>query len=360
VPEDAVTLGWQAPEGCPDEHFVLDRVSRLADEQSPPEAPIHVTARIEPVGDGFRLWLEMIEGTSLWQQQFDDPSCAALAEAASVVIALAIGRERSKTALEPQEPTSAGSNEASGTAQVDTATEPDTGPALSAWSPRMKPRVRRTLGLGSRQTSPLHPGKPPSGSRWQRPPHAGSPRPTAGEPSPTLGWKSALVGAFVQAGVIGDFGALPASAPGLLIGAGLEGREGRSVLVSGSFLPTTRGTSDKVPEVGGDFRLRTATVAGCQATQGTPASLELCVGVELGQLRASGVHGDWSDTRKHLWLAPGADAGAELHLGRASALVSVGGVVPLVRKDYTMDNAGSIHQPNWLAGRLAVVARYRL
>jgi hypothetical protein len=166
------------------------------------------------------------------------------------------------------------------------------------------------------------------------------------------GRKSALLGGFLQAGLLGDLGSLPKPAAGVPIGAGVEGREGWSVVLTGAFVRKTRGTSDEVSGVGGEFRLRTATVAGCQAAHASPTSLQICLGSEVGPFRAEGVDGDWSEVRRHVRLAPRADAGAQLHLGRASAVVSVGAVVPLVRKEYVMDNAGRIHQPSWLAESL--------
>jgi hypothetical protein len=324
--EDRVTLGWDAPEGCPDAAFVLARVEQLADEGSTPDVPIRVTARIERVGTGFRLSLEMKERASRWDQEFEDPSCAQLAETASVVIALAVGREHSNS--EEPEP---GAPSGSGPDRQDTATNPGAEPVLPTWGPKMKPSTRRTLAPGPRTTPALPPQRQKPGS-------------TAG---------------LVQVGVIGDLGALPAPAAGLQLGAAIEGRKGWSGLLSVAFLPKTRSTSDEAAKAGGKFRLTTATVAGCQATDTTPASLQLCLGVELGQLRAWGVDGAWSNLREHLWLAPRADVGVEVRQGLASAVVSLGAVVPLVRKEYVMENAGPIHQPNWLTGRLGVAARQR-
>jgi hypothetical protein len=155
--QDTVTLSWQAPEGCPDGQFVLARVSKIAGEQSPRELSVHVTARIERAGAGFRLWLEMTEGTARWHQQFEDPSCAQLAETASVVIALAVGHERSEPAVQSEQLAStdlaSGSSPASGSVGSDTAAEPAAEPVLPAWGLGIGPLARRTSALAPRQAA---------------------------------------------------------------------------------------------------------------------------------------------------------------------------------------------------------------
>ncbi|MBX3207130.1 MAG: hypothetical protein KF764_18935 [Labilithrix sp.] len=103
-------LAWDAPAGCPDAAFVTARVEAIL--RGPPAAPVAVVARgtVERAGAAYHLALTLRTGDLEETRAFDAATCAALAEAAAVVVALAIDPSRDDASTErtpPPEPTPA-------------------------------------------------------------------------------------------------------------------------------------------------------------------------------------------------------------------------------------------------------------
>lgn len=130
-------LAWEAPAGCPDAASVTARVEAIL--RGPPAAPVAVVARgkVERAGATFRLALTLRTGDLEETRAIDAGSCAALAEAAAVVVALAIDPSKEDASPEPAAP-------------PEPPPPPEPAPPPSAPAPRRKPK------------RPPPPSRPPS------------------------------------------------------------------------------------------------------------------------------------------------------------------------------------------------------
>jgi hypothetical protein len=81
---------WSAPAGCPSGQDVRGEIDRLA--RMPPgrtAAPLSVDARVEPRGARWLLHLRTLREGLEGERELDADSCASLAHAAALVVALA-------------------------------------------------------------------------------------------------------------------------------------------------------------------------------------------------------------------------------------------------------------------------------
>lgn len=97
-----VRVRWQAPAGCPDEAEVQAQVASMLRASTTAPRPVDADAVVEAREDGFALRLRMDGGDA---REFEDPSCAVLAEATAVAVALAADPSASPIEPSPVEPT---------------------------------------------------------------------------------------------------------------------------------------------------------------------------------------------------------------------------------------------------------------
>ena len=98
-------LTWDAPESCPNTESIRQRVEQIL--RGPPSSSATVVARgkVETSSDGrFHLALTIRSGDLEETRALDAATCSALAEAAGVLIALAIDPSRTETSDAPVEP----------------------------------------------------------------------------------------------------------------------------------------------------------------------------------------------------------------------------------------------------------------
>ena len=84
---ERLALRWTAPEGCPDAASVERAVSRLVGESAQADQPLEVVATVSAQGDEWEVVLELA-GTS--RRVLRGRTCAAVADAAALIIALII------------------------------------------------------------------------------------------------------------------------------------------------------------------------------------------------------------------------------------------------------------------------------
>jgi len=85
----AMNLEWSAPAGCPEGHAVQEEVGKLLGDRAPGSPPLDVRAAILPAtGGGFSLTLVTHLDGVTGERTLSAPSCASLADAAALTLAL--------------------------------------------------------------------------------------------------------------------------------------------------------------------------------------------------------------------------------------------------------------------------------
>jgi hypothetical protein len=312
-----VNLRWSAPEGCPDAAHVTGEVDRLLGEESPrPAAQLDVaatvtrddggelTVRLETQGDGGARVRE-IKGTS----------CAAVADAAALLVALII------------DPVAASR-------------------AVPAPSPPVVP-------------PPPVPSPPPPA-----PPPPALPPPVPVPPSPP-GPASTLRPSLRLLGwTLADAGSLP----GISAAFG-----GKAVMViaplrfelGGGVWFDRRTTVPQQPSAGGNVGLAAGSADACWSFL-RPGPLELgpCLGFELGRLHADGFGGTTQGGGSVLWSAlQGGALFAWAPVRWIAGVLRLDAAVPFARPTFVIDVPAPVYvyRSSPVVGRatLAVEVRFR-
>ncbi len=241
-PDDGVTLQWNAPAECPDAQAVRDEATRRSQGE---RAQVDATGNVRAEGDEWVLELTLRSST-VEQRTIRATTCAALAEAAGLLIAVAADPTLAAAEQEP----------------------PSDPPPLVPIEP--PPVVE----------------EPPSGEVVLPGPIV-SPPPDRDPPR-----RRSRVRATIRVDAVGQFlRVLPAVA-----GFGFGGAIGamwpraRVELRAHWYLPSETTYTD-VPDAGGRVDLWTIAPAGCWAPTFARSrlSLPLCAGVELGGMRGRSI-----------------------------------------------------------------------
>ncbi|HTQ03107.1 MAG TPA: hypothetical protein VMI54_04595 [Polyangiaceae bacterium] len=300
-----ITLAWQAPADCPDRAALLARVAQLSSPRASgaDASSLDVRALVTLLSDGrFRVELRMVQGGSERTRVLDAPTCAGLAEASAVVMALAAAPgsdEAMPLAMPPLE----------GTAEPP---------------PVATPRPDASPPVDDRRR-----GSPPS-------------------PAPELR-------VHASAGIATDFGATADGALGAALLAGIDYGRFASFALRGSFFPSQASTVPGFPNRGVELLLVGAAPLACLAPFELPLELGACAEFELGRFHASGFgaplhHATWA-----WWLAPGAGLTAAFPAhGRFRSRLSADALFPLARTDFYLGNVGVAHRLPAVAPRVAL------
>jgi hypothetical protein len=294
-----VMLSWSAPPPCPGEAAVRSDVEALLlrslDEPFARSVDVRGTIRRE----GRELVLEITGDGSggPFSRTLKDVSCDALAEAAALIVALAID----PSVLDPPH---------------DSPPEP---PPAEAASAEVPPTIEYVEPIAAAPASGL-----PLGLPW-----------------PRLG-----LSAF---GAI-EGGVHPSAGAGVLIGGALLWRYLRLEGLAGYWFE--RGVKLKAqPSSGAEVSL---IAAGGRACPTLPWVVEasVCLGVDLGQLRVDPIELPGERSGRDFWAA--AVLGAALAWEPVEALAiraSAEGFWSVVRPSYAVAGAGELHRPARFGGR---------
>lgn len=158
---------------------------------------------------------------------------------------------------------------------------------------------------------------------------------------------------------VGDSGSLPSAGVGL--GLSAEVRTPRLAFrVQGALLfeqHVTLASSDGAP--GADMSLVLGSASACWSPLGgfrSSIAGFACAGWELGQLVAQGTGVDAPRRGAQLWTAPRLDGGVSWALGGRwlRGTLQLSALVPLKRDDFFLRDAGDVHRPPNVVGRLAI------
>lgn len=318
---EAVDLEWDAPAGCPDLASMRARIEAERVDTDAAVEPVRLRARaIPPASDAepWRLELELGDGGP---RTIEGESCAAVADAAAVMVAISLdaGADLEAPAVPP-----APSEEPSAPIERDPASPVDTPP------------------------EPREPSTPPpriEGDR--RPPTSRASRGRSLE---------------IVIGGVGAVHGLGLPAPGGGVGGRLGVRWG-PLAIAATGMHFIRRERAVIEDVSAAFRLTVAAIEGCGvlARGSAPARIELvgCGVAEAGRVWGRGIGASPSRTRRHPWVALGGGAGVVWIPWRGVGISLRGDVLaPLVPRTFSIGtlSAGRVG-PVDLRGLLAIEAR---
>jgi len=224
-----LALDWNAPADCPSRKDVLDEVQQLLGgaPRSAPSRPL--AAAVDVRRDAASTWSAELQTSDQGRRTLRGESCAAIASATAIVLALAIDPEALSRARA-------------------------SAPAVDAGEPlRPEPPRRRDDVIAA----------PPRSSP---------------EPAPLVPYARVFLG--------GVFGLLPESSATGGLGFGLRYRAVSAELAGAWTLPRER-QHQRLPEVRVKVGLWSGSLLGCFSPLSPPTALDLCLGAELETISAS-------------------------------------------------------------------------
>jgi hypothetical protein len=303
-PEGPITLAWSAVASCPDAGEVRAEIDRVLGGPPSPESRRYLRAQAtvsSSARGGFHVHLVTDLGGVPGERDFDGPTCAAVARATALIVALtfdpdALTRHAEAPPLPPP--------------------PPPPPPAPPAPPPRVPPYVPDPTLLPEPlpDTGPLLPPALPDGARR----------------------------VLFAAGVVGSvsLGDVPK------VGAAIGGRLGIlvdrfRVDLSLSYWPDQTATLATLPAAGGHVHLLAGAASGCWAALRAPVELSPCLGVEVGSMGATGFGVSAPGSGSALWVAPLAQAAAALPFaGRFAARLDLAALVPVLRPPFVLTGTG--------------------
>ena len=303
-----LTLTWTAPAGCPSAAAVEAEVDRLLGSRSAPVArPIVVSVVVSERRPGeWQLRLRSADAGPVRERTLRGTSCAVLAGAAAVVLALMI--DPTAPIAEPR----------------DLSLPPP--PPASRPAPRL-PASRPSARAVADQPAPRK-----------------KPRP----------WLSVRASAWVGA----DVGSLPTGA----FGVGIVGTlllYGQRLDLGFEWWPRRSVDAGGQPGAGAEVDLIAGSVVTCRPFLRGRVQLGPCLGLEAGRLRAVGFGVTAPGEGTSAWVAPRGGLITTFSVTRRVVLaLRLDAVVPLLRPRFVLINVGEVHQPWPVAGRATLGAEY--
>jgi len=311
---DGLRIDWQAPAGCPDAAAVRGRVVMMIGEEAVAGAQVQATASVRTEAGRWMLELELRGAGGQDRRTLVDRECGAVAEAAALVIAVAIDPlarapvlEDSPEIVVPAPPTVVVVPvvELPRPAEVPTRPVPRDSPPAARPVSRRRTMLNLRLGVG-----------------------------------------------------LGFARILPRPHAALELALGVEGRLWR-VELGGVFVPPVRGTAASDPTIGGSFRLGAGEVRGCAVPglKRAPVYFPLCAGVQVGAMHGSGEGTGLAvayDVRA-LWLATRVGGAVRWRLGaRVGLLFGVDAIVPVIRPSFITAGEVPVHEAARVGGQASL------
>jgi hypothetical protein len=270
-------LRWPDVAGCPTREEVEATASRLTDGEAPQAVAAEALITAGPAG--YTLQLRVTDVGGVQQRTLQSPRCEALADATAVIVAVAAAplrvSARVVTAPPPVE-----------SLEVDLTPLPTKGAPLPAPEPAPPPPSQRRPGLA--------------------------------------------VGFGAAAGI----GPTQRFAAGLSGSLSLVWRRVRLDLRGSGWFPDTA-RSDELPGIGVTLQLAAGAVRGCPRLVRRSVALELCAGLELGALLATGSGLERNADSRRVWAAGLLAPGVRWRpLKWFSLGVEVEGLVAFTRRSY--------------------------
>ncbi len=279
-------LDWRAPRECPtgaDVRVELERIAHVNADREP--TPLLAHARVQRLQNGYFLELSTLKDGQVGKKKLSARSCAALEEAAALVLALAFGEG----------------------VEVSDDSGPTESPAARA-QPEPVPGANPARGVLHAQGS------------------------AARERLHFLPWIAAVA----------NFGMLASHAQGARAGLGVFGRNLGLELRGSLYLPTD---VPKVNGVGAELDAVSGALAGCVRTDPHAVRLSGCAGLELSAIHAAseGATSDRDNTAPHWSLVPSLALTVPV-LPPLALRVEADFEIALDRPKFYVSQLGALHQ----------------
>jgi hypothetical protein len=289
-------LKWEAPAECPQREAVFERIGRVAGAALEETSGLSVEGSIAPSNGRYQLTLLVRTGSDVRQRVIASDSCADLAGAAAVTVALMLGVDPST---------------------VETG---QTGDVTSDADPNAAKKNTPDEQKSGQEVPPKPPPKEPSESREK--------------------W-----GAILRAPILsGDFGPLPRPAFGAGLGAGARYGPWRALLSGRISLQQTVNAPNSNGAFGAKLDRWTAELDACHGFRADAFEFSPCVVMALEHLTAKGFGQGISPADGGvLWVAPGVGGTGHLYVLDSLALfASVTGYVELSRPRLVIEGIGEV------------------
>lgn len=333
-----LNLQWEAPPSCPRRGEVLDRIRAVAGSSLDKADGLSAEGKIARTNGRFSLTLVVRDGRQVRKRVITADSCADLAGAAAITLALLLGGDVSAAESGAQSdargeaaPQSGAPNqgERSAGASDETRREPQ---SERAGTDRRKQSDELAERSRIPPDGPAAPGGLPSARRW------------------TL-----LVRAPILAA---DVGPLPQPSVGGGLGGGI-GYEAWRFLVTGHV---HRGQTIDAPDpaaafaAGADLERITAQLVTCRGWRSVQFEIAPCIGLAVEHLTAQGFgQGVSPELRRAFWAAPSAGAVAQWYALKSLALFAgATGYLELSRPRLVIEGLGEVRQLGPAGARLTV------
>jgi hypothetical protein len=324
-----MTLEWEAPPSCPQRGEVLDRIRALAGSSVEKTDGLSVEGSIERAGNRYSLKLLVRDGREVRKRVITSESCADLAGAAAVTLALLLGIDVSSEGLtedgSPQTETTPGA--------AGTTTDGQNKPSDQRTDQGGK-RANQRLAESTRETRSETPDASPSGRRW------------------------AVV--LRAPAATADLGPLPHPALGLGLGVGVRYGSWRAVLSGHVSQKQTVNAPEPNDTSGAELERLTAELSGCYGFRSRDVEIAPCLALALEHVTARGFgEGVAPQSARAAWPALGAGVAAHWYPAKFLAIfVTFTGYVELSRPRLVIEGLGDVAELEPAAAGAAVGAEW--
>jgi len=327
----SLQVEWKGPRRCPSGQDVLDGTHQLLrGSRSPtPASPIRARGEVRRGTGGWVLDLWTSQGALAGQRRLEAGNCKALAEAASLILALMVDPQAlSSVSPEAPELLPPEAPEAPEPLPPE-APAPAPAPPEPAASAGVPPLAEVSSTPAPLLPSPLPPSSPASGVMSLR--------------------------ALVALGALADVGALPEVGLGPRLEGGFEAGSLR-LSASGHLLLSRSVSLPLVEGARGRVGLWAAGLRGSWSLQVESMRLAPTLGAEVGRVRSTTSGVSQSGQGQAWWWAVSTGVGASLGgRGGPRPRLELEAVIPLYRPAFSVEGLGLFHRARPLMGRLSIL-----
>ncbi len=345
-PAAALNLRWQAPQSCPQQEEVKERIRKLVGTARVTATALQAEGTITQTGGAhFHLKLVTRSGSLVGERNLDAASCEDLAGAAAVSLALLM------RSAEPLSADDLGEKQALGVATggaLGSGGEPSSGapsasaPSASAPSTSAPstsaPQQTKPASAAAEKRKPVVPPPAKASNESDAPDDEPLERPL--RPSPRT-WRF-----LVQAPLASmSFGPLPAPSWGVALAGGAAFENWRLLLGGTAWLRQNVG-SEPFPEYGADVDRLTGMFKACHALGDLRFEVAPCLVLSVEHIWARGTGPDvMASSSQTTWVAIGVGAQGRLSLASwLSVLVGVDAQIETARPVISVEGLGDLRR----------------
>jgi hypothetical protein len=327
---------WDAPPRCPRRGEVLDRIRALAGSSLDKADGLSAEGKIARTNGRFWLTLVVRDGRQVRKRVITADSCADLAGAAAVTLALLLGADVS--AAESRAP--------SDTRGAAPQTTPDQGERSDGANEEARREQQSERGAADRAKQSDEPAERSRALQDSSAAPSGL--------SSARRWTILIRAPIVAA----DVGPLPQPSAGLGLGAGIGYESWRFLVAGHVHRGQTIGAADPGASfgAGADLERITTHLVTCRGWRSVKFEIAPCVGLAVEHLTAQGFgQGVSPELRRALWAAPSAGAVAHWYTLKSLAFFAgATGYLELSRPRLAIEGLGEVRQLGPVAARLTV------